>query len=123
MCSDNAPGCEDRDPEPHLQNPLPGSRKIHPHLLLAALSCPIAAEQVYAKRFTQDIIDTLGEKLNEIVLPIPKSKKAKQEIIQSVGSIISQRVSAREQQRSVLLKLARTDEDEVDTYGFFRRLK
>ena len=46
---------------------------LDPWLLFACLNCPIVKRQIRAKQFTQDIIDTLGRRLFEIILPIPKS--------------------------------------------------
>ena len=58
--------------------------KMHPYLLLALLSSPIVRQQIYAKRFTQDIIDTLGARVRELELPIPKDDAKRAQIIQTV---------------------------------------
>ena len=70
--------------------------KIHPYLLLAILSSPIVKEQIYSKRFTQDIIDTLGARLYELILPIPKSDALKAEIISQVEEVIRFRTLAKQ---------------------------
>lgn len=57
---------------------------LNPLLLLALLSCPLVRSQIYAKRFTQDIIDTLGERIHELQLPVPKDKEVQQQIISKV---------------------------------------
>lgn len=75
--------------------------KIEPHLLLAMLSSPCVEKQIYSKRFTQDIIDTLGPRIKELVLPIPRSKKLRDKIIQDVKRIIEVRSEARNISRSV----------------------
>ena len=69
---------------------------LSPFLLLAVLSCQVVQRQIRAKQFTQDIIDSLGERINELVLPIPKSKKKRDQITKMVQTSISQRVEARE---------------------------
>lgn len=69
--------------------------KIDPHLLLAILSSPCLEKQIYSKRFTQDIIDTLGPRLYELILPIPKKDQDKQSIIDTVKKIIKSRKEAR----------------------------
>jgi hypothetical protein len=56
--------------------------KLSPYLLLAVLSCPIVQKQIKAKQFTADIIDTVGNRINEIVLPFPKDVKQSNMIIQ-----------------------------------------
>lgn len=44
---------------------------LDPNLLLALLWCGVVRRQVRAKRFTRDVIDTLGRRFEEVVLPIP----------------------------------------------------
>jgi len=57
---------------------------LHPFLLLAVLTSPIVKAQISSKRFTQDIIDTLGARIKELVLPIPKDAATRNEIIDNV---------------------------------------
>lgn len=45
---------------------------LDPYLLLGVLSSHIVKEQIWSKRFTQDIIDILGPGWGELVLPWPK---------------------------------------------------
>ena len=75
--------------------------EIDPHLLLAMLSSPCVEKQIYSKRFTQDIIDTLGPRIKELILPIPKSRKLKEKIISDVKRIIEIRREARNISRNV----------------------
>ena len=46
--------------------------QIDPYLLLALLNAPIVRRQMRSKQFTRDIIDTLGKRLFEVLLPIPR---------------------------------------------------
>jgi len=69
---------------------------IDPFILLAILSSPLLIRQIRSKQFTQDIIDSLGERINELVLPIPKSKKKREEITTIVKKVIGDRIEARE---------------------------
>jgi len=69
---------------------------IDPYLLLAVLSSPIVQRQVRAKQFTQDIIDSLGERIQELVLPIPKDSGFRTEISDMVKTAVSLRIRARE---------------------------
>lgn len=71
-------------------------QSFHPFLLLAILSSPIVQMQIKAKRFTQDIIDTLGNRINELILPIPKSSNKIAEIIEQVSQVIDHKSKARE---------------------------
>ena len=79
---------------------------LHPYLLLAVLSSPIVKEQIFAKQFTQDIIDSLGGRILELVLPIPKSPVEKEEIISKVDEIICHKGASRELTREVILSVA-----------------
>jgi len=44
---------------------------IDPWILFAGLNSPVVKRQMHAKRFTQDIIDTLGNRLSEVRIPVP----------------------------------------------------
>jgi type I restriction enzyme M protein len=70
--------------------------KISPYLLLAVLSSEPVQKQIKSKRFTQDIIDSLGARVYELLLPIPKSKTLKKRIETNVKKAIDDRVEARE---------------------------
>ncbi|QNI30859.1 N-6 DNA methylase [Alloacidobacterium dinghuense] len=69
---------------------------LDPYLLLAILSSPIVQRQVKAKQFTQDIIDSLGERLYELVIPIPKSPELRREVGEKVRKAVKLRIEARE---------------------------
>ena len=83
--------------------------RMNPHLLLAVLSSPIVREQIYAKRFTQDIIDTLGRRVKELQLPIPKDPAKRHEIIDTVTAALQMKVRARSLARSAALAIAPTE--------------
>jgi type I restriction enzyme M protein len=70
--------------------------KLSPFLLLAALSSNVVRSQIQSKRFTQDIIDTLGKRIYELTIPIPKDKKRRKEIENMVMTSINDRVESRE---------------------------
>lgn len=80
--------------------------KIHPYLLLAVLSSPIVKMQIISKRFTQDIIDTLGERIYELVLPIPKDEKSRNDIIEKVKSVVDLKQEAKNLAREAMLEVA-----------------
>ena len=79
---------------------------ISPYLLLAALSCKQVVSKIQSKRFTQDIIDTLGQRVLELVLPIPKNKKVRNEIESTVRQSIHDRIEARELARKATLMIS-----------------
>jgi type I restriction enzyme M protein len=80
--------------------------ELNPFLLLAVLSSPVVLRQIKSKQFTQDIIDSLGERINELILPIPKSKSLRDEITEMVKTVINDRVEARELARKARLAVA-----------------
>lgn len=81
--------------------------RVHPndlideYLLLAVLSSPIVQRQIKSQTQTQDIINSLGTRLFDIILPIPRSAAIRQEISQSVQRVIRERSNARELARQI----------------------
>lgn len=87
--------------------------KFDPHLLLALLSSPLVKSQVFAKRFTQDIIDTLGGRWRELVLPVPKDAKLRDDITDGVKKAILLRREASELSWQAVKKVAPRSEEEI----------
>jgi type I restriction enzyme M protein len=69
---------------------------LNPYLLLALLSSQTVQKQIRSKQFTQDIIDSLGERINEVVIPIPRDKRVREKITGLVRSAIERRMEAKE---------------------------
>ena len=78
---------------------------LSPFILLAALSSRPVIEQIQSKRFTQDIIDTLGKRINELVIPIPKDCTIVDHIHSIVKKSIDDRVKSRELARHAKVAL------------------
>ena len=76
---------------------------ISPYILLAVLSSEPVQQQIKSKRFTQDIIDSLGSRIYELILPIPKNNEIKERIEASVKKAIDDRIEARELTRQACL--------------------
>jgi type I restriction enzyme M protein len=90
--------------------------KLSPYLLLAAITSTPVQQQVKAKRFTQDIIDSLGNRIYELVLPIPKDKAVRDRVTGMVKQAIQDRVEARELARRACVELigsAITEDDPI----------
>ena len=68
---------------------------LNPYLLLAILSSPVVLRQIKAKQFTMDIIDSLGDRLYELILPIPKSNQTREEVTDLVKRSVEKRFEAR----------------------------
>ena len=74
----------------------PNPYGLDPYLLLAILSSTVVQKQIRSKQFTQDIIDSLGERINELILPVSKSKEARDRISSLVRQAVTKRIEARE---------------------------
>jgi type I restriction enzyme M protein len=96
---------------------------LHPFLLLAVLTSPIVKAQISSKRFTQDIIDTLGARIKELVLPIPKDEVTKNEIIENVRSVTEYKNAAREIARKTILSVAPLGGDDEEESDFLTMSK
>ena len=69
--------------------------RLNPYLLLGLLNAYIVKRQMRTKQFTRDVIDTLGQRLREVILPIPKSASLRCEIADAVKGVIDRRITAR----------------------------
>ena len=76
-----------------------------PFLLLAALNTPIVKRQIRSKQFSQDIIDSLGNRIMELILPIPKDKALRDRIINETRKIIEERAELREKAKRIAEKV------------------
>lgn len=90
-------------------------KALSPYLLLAVLSSAPVQRQVEAKRFTQDIIDSLGDRISELVLPIPRDAKIRKQIETTVEKSIRERVISRELARKACVDVVRSDWHKVAT--------
>lgn len=92
---------------------------LDPYLLLGVLSSPIVKEQIWSKRFTQDIIDTLGGRWRELVIPWPKDEAKRAEIAKAVRTVMKLRIEARTVARNAVMSVApHSDWDETVDYDF-----
>jgi len=66
------------------------------YFLLAAFSSDPVVSQIRAFSFTQDIIDTLGDRVRDLVIPVPKSQERREEVSRTVRKVIDDRIEARE---------------------------
>ena len=83
---------------------------LDPNLLLALLNLPIVKRQIQAKRFTRDIIDMLGRRLYELVLPIPKDGTRRSEIAHLVRGAVQERGALRERAKAIAVGLEGAEE-------------
>jgi len=78
---------------------------LSPWLLFASLNSPIVKRQIRAKQFTQDIIDTLGRRLWEIILPIPKSATVRKNLTDETKKIIQTRATLRNRAKELVVEI------------------
>jgi len=67
-------------------------------------------------QFTQDIIDTLGKRITELVLPIPRDSKTRKKIAEETKYVILKRIELRNRARQIAIEVeglsSLRDEDE-----------
>jgi type I restriction enzyme M protein len=64
------------------------AQQLHPYLLLYLFNTDIVQQQINAKTFVQATISTLGNRIYEIILPMPKDENIIEEIIKEVSEIV-----------------------------------
>ncbi len=72
------------------------SKTVDPYCLLGLLNSYIVKRQIRTKQFTRDVIDTLGQRLKEVIIPIPRDADVRAEISRRVQSIVHNRIDARD---------------------------
>jgi len=72
------------------------TERLTPFLLLAALNSSFVQRQIKSFCVSQDIIDSLGDKIRQVRLALPKSKKTRDRITDLVEKVIRDRIEARE---------------------------
>jgi type I restriction enzyme M protein len=88
--------------------------KIDPYLLFVCLNMPIVKAQIRAKQFTQDIIDTLGNRVLELILPLPREKKIKLDCAARAREIIEMRAKYRDEARGLPTELQGRSFEEIE---------
>lgn len=95
-------------------------KKLSPWLLFACLNTPIVKRQFKAKQFTQDIIDTIGDRFQEIQIPIPTDREERARVAEETKKIILTRASMRERAKELVLDLEGLEdvpEEDLDVMG------
>lgn len=76
------------------------------YLLLGLLNSYIVKRQIRTKQFTRDVIDTLGQRLKEVIIPIPSSSDLRAAISAEIRTIVNNRIEARDTILMLANKLA-----------------
>jgi len=83
--------------------------KLDPYLLLYLLNAPIVRKQIEERTFVQATLSTIGDRLNEVVLPIPKKKN----VISKISKEMKEKLEKRAKLRNELKSIFDTDITEV----------
>jgi type I restriction enzyme M protein len=89
-------------------------------LLFACLNSPVVKRQIRAKQFTQDIIDTLGNRILEIQIPIPKDVAKREEIAKATRETVESRVALRNKAKQIVLEvegIEKNQEEDTELLG------
>jgi len=89
--------------------------QLDPYLFLAALNAPIVKRQIRSKQFTQDIIDTLGRRVLEVSVPLPKDQKLAKDIAKRTRKVVTTRAKLRRQAREIAVEVS-GEEGTADDY-------
>jgi type I restriction enzyme M protein len=79
--------------------------EVNPWLLFACLNTLVVKRQIRAKQFTQDIIDTLGKRLSEVIIPFPKDVRLAKRVADEVKNMIETKARMRERAKAIALEL------------------
>jgi type I restriction enzyme M protein len=88
--------------------------ELNPWLFFACLNAPIVKKQIRSKQFTQDIIDTLGKRILELVVPIPKSPSERDRIAAETEQIIAKRNQLRDRAKAIALEIEGIDQPDQE---------
>ena len=83
---------------------------IDQYCLLGLLNSYIVKRQIRTKQFTRDVIDTIGQRFKEVVIPIPRDSEIKDSISRMVKAIVHNRIEAREAITTLSKKLTNDSE-------------
>ncbi len=83
--------------------------RLDPWLLFACLNTPVVRRQIRSKQFTQDIIDTLGKRINEIFIPMPKDASLSTRIAAEAKRTVETRIMLRNRASEIALEVEGLD--------------
>jgi hypothetical protein len=93
--------------------------RVSPYYLLAALSTRFVRRQIRARQFSADIIDKLGNRHLELLVPLLRNHRAREAVTREVRSIIQDQSLARERIAEVTGSTFRMTRERAHArYGF-----
>ncbi|MBI3619972.1 N-6 DNA methylase [Candidatus Roizmanbacteria bacterium] len=76
--------------------------KLDPYLFLYLLYVPIVRKQIDEKTFVQATLSTIGDRLNEVIIPIPKEESVKKRITKDIRERLLNRAKLRVEINTIL---------------------
>lgn len=67
-------------------------KRVNSYLLFLAFNNPLVQRQIRNIQFTADIIDTIGGRYRELIIPIPKDKKKRTSLTEKIQDALDTRV-------------------------------
>lgn len=89
-------------------------QRIDPYLLFICLNCSLVQRQIRNIQFTADIIDTLGNRYRELILPIPLNLQIRAELHSRVEDAIETRIKYKAAVKQMPLLIERVLESNSD---------
>jgi hypothetical protein len=83
--------------------------ELDPYLFLALLNSPFVRRQMRSKQFTRDIIDTLGKRIFEVLLPIPHDALLRRQIADETRNVIETRAKLRDRTKEIAFEVEGLD--------------
>ncbi|MEJ2250027.1 MAG: N-6 DNA methylase, partial [Candidatus Lokiarchaeota archaeon] len=74
---------------------IKNQKKLNPYLVLYLLNTPIVKKQISANIVVQSTIATIGDRIKDLILPIPKNSEVKDKIVSKIKGIIKERAMLR----------------------------
>lgn len=78
---------------------------LAPGLFFSLLNLPFVRKQMRNKQFTRDVIDTLGKRVREIILPIPRDETLRNQIAVAMTAKLTERNAMRAELRNTVLSM------------------
>lgn len=69
--------------------------RVTPEVFFVLMNAPLVQRQIRAVQFTADIIDTIGNRFREVVVPIPKSEDVRQLVTQECANFLKTRAKGK----------------------------
>ena len=97
--------------------------RLNRYLFFLSLNSPLVQRQIRNVQFTADIIDTIGNRYKELILPIPRNQRIKDRLIQLTSEALGRRIRSKIaiKQMPILVQSV-LESNSIESFdGFFNR--